>query len=183
MKTYYVYSLTDPRNNQIFYIGKGTGERYNSHLKESKENLANSTKSLKIRNILDAGFEVGIDIIFNNLSEIDAYHLEKVLVSRLGRIIDKSGPLTNIAYGGEWKSEGRIFIKDEDFDISFEFEKLSKLIKNKIIELEQQQSSVSIEYPASFNTKSYNTLRQNRSKGLTLEELKVKKNKLLKGEI
>lgn len=26
---YYVYSLTDPRNNKIFYIGKGCGNRVN----------------------------------------------------------------------------------------------------------------------------------------------------------
>ncbi len=182
MKAYYVYSLIDPRNNQIFYIGKGTGQRHNSHLKESRNNRTNSAKSLKIRNILDAGLNVGIDIIFDNLSETHAYHLEKILVLKLGRILDKSGSLTNIAYGGEWKKEGGIFINNEEFDICFEFEKLNKNIKDKIIELEQQQSSILKDYPATYETKSYNTHRENRKKGLTLEELEAKKNKFLNGE-
>lgn len=27
---YYVYGLIDPRNKQIFYIGKGTGNRFSN---------------------------------------------------------------------------------------------------------------------------------------------------------
>ena len=30
---YYVYSLTDPRNNKIFYIGIGCGNRVFNHSK------------------------------------------------------------------------------------------------------------------------------------------------------
>lgn len=32
---FYVYALIDPRNNQVFYIGKGTGNRVFSHEIES----------------------------------------------------------------------------------------------------------------------------------------------------
>ena len=33
---YYVYGLIYPRNRQIFYIGKGTGQRVFEHERESK---------------------------------------------------------------------------------------------------------------------------------------------------
>ena len=32
---YYVYHLIDPRDNSVFYIGKGTGNRINDHQKEA----------------------------------------------------------------------------------------------------------------------------------------------------
>ena len=35
---YYVYGLIDPRNNKLFYIGKGTGNRVFQHVAESDKN-------------------------------------------------------------------------------------------------------------------------------------------------
>ena len=31
MNEYYVYGLIDPRNDSIFYVGKGKGKRYLDH--------------------------------------------------------------------------------------------------------------------------------------------------------
>ena len=49
MKTYYVYLLTDPRNNhEVFYCGKGTGDRWKSHLGHWSGNGKNNPTEKKI---------------------------------------------------------------------------------------------------------------------------------------
>ena len=71
-KEFYVYGLTDPRNNQYFYIGKGKGNRYASHLKGMDDNL-NKLKNDRIREIEIDGQKVQIDILFSNLDEETAF--------------------------------------------------------------------------------------------------------------
>jgi hypothetical protein len=41
---YYVYQYIDPRNNLPFYIGKGKGKRYQTHLFETADNTENLKK-------------------------------------------------------------------------------------------------------------------------------------------
>ena len=56
---YYVYGLVDPRNKQIFYIGKGTKNRVLEHEKESLGSP--DSEKLKLRTISEiknAGLEV-----------------------------------------------------------------------------------------------------------------------------
>ena len=55
---YYVYALVDPRDNRIFYVGKGIANRVYQHAQAA---LAEDTQSLKlntIREIKSLGMEV-----------------------------------------------------------------------------------------------------------------------------
>lgn len=105
---YYVYALIDPRDDQIFYIGKGTGKRYSSHLKNNKWDF-NSGKINQIQEIQNCGLEVKIKILFPNLDEDTAYDLEKVLIYKLGRRVFSEGILTNLNPGGKWQSGDKVF--------------------------------------------------------------------------
>lgn len=44
---YYVYGLVDPRNDKIFYIGKGTGNRVFQHVAETKKILSQKKKNFR----------------------------------------------------------------------------------------------------------------------------------------
>ena len=49
---YYVYALVDPRNNKIFYIGKGKGNRMFQHAEAALLENNHSLKLDSIRNII-----------------------------------------------------------------------------------------------------------------------------------
>jgi hypothetical protein len=93
---YYVYSLIDPLSNEIFYVGKGKGNRAELHLNE-KYNTTKNRRLLKhINNIRDKGLLPIIDYVEINMSEDDAYDLERDLICRYGRKgYEKCGTLLN----------------------------------------------------------------------------------------
>lgn len=95
---FYVYALVDPRDNKIFYIGKGTGNRVFSHEAESKKaNKAEKRKLKKIREIEKDGFFVKRLIINWGLSEDEAFAAEATLINLLNYI--PSFQLTNEVSG------------------------------------------------------------------------------------
>lgn len=96
--TYYVYILADPRkNDQPFYVGKGTGRRAITHLWEIPE-TRNMHKENKITAIRAAGLEPKIIYVAENIIDEDiAYELEASLIKKYGRKgYNKGGILTNI---------------------------------------------------------------------------------------
>jgi len=100
--SYYVYCLVDPRTKNVFYVGKGRGNRVFAHEKYSEKADWFSLKLDKIREIKKAGFEVKPYIIRHHLSEDDALRLESVLIDlfnylEIGK--DKKVLLTNIISG------------------------------------------------------------------------------------
>jgi hypothetical protein len=110
-RLYYVYAYFDENNNP-FYFGKGKGNRRFYHLYESQslrkdKTLYNPYKANKIKSVInkigvECFIENNIRILKADLTEKDALALEMELISKYGKVIDKSGILTNITDGGEY---------------------------------------------------------------------------------
>lgn len=82
---FYVYFLINPLTDRIFYIGKGLGSRYKSHLKNYKKDLetGNFLKASTIQTILSNN-KKPIEFIFcKNLSEQNALGLEYTLINNI----------------------------------------------------------------------------------------------------
>ena len=81
---YYVYALIDPRNDKVFYIGKGTGNRVFSHEIESGKSPESEKKKLrKIRDIEEGGYSVKRLIVNWGMSEDEAFMAEATLINLL----------------------------------------------------------------------------------------------------
>lgn len=100
----YVYIYIDPRNDEIFYVGKGKGDRCFSHLAEDSE----KDKVKRIKEILGDGLEPKIEIVIHGIEDdetvkrieasiIDCFNIEK---------------LTNIQRGYHSKEFGRMSVEE-----------------------------------------------------------------------
>lgn len=72
---YYVYELRDPRNNEVFYVGKGTGLRLDAHTPGTEDD-----KRRRIADIAAAGLEVSRLVIGRFETEAEAFAVESVLI-------------------------------------------------------------------------------------------------------
>ena len=126
---FYVYGLIDPRNKQIFYIGKGTKNRVFEHERESLSNP--DSEKLKLRTILEiknSGFEVEKIIINSNLTENEAFAAEASLINAFNYVSDAQ--LTNIV-AGHHSAEALSVEEYEHLNGAIEFEE--KDIKHRIL--------------------------------------------------
>lgn len=135
---YYVYALIDPRNQQFFYVGKGTGNRVFEHEKESLENPDSDKLKLKtIADIKETGLEVQKVIIKANLTEAEAFAAEAALINAFNYVSDIG--LTNLIAGHhssealsveEYEKEyGALELQEEDIKHKILVIKINKLYK------------------------------------------------------
>lgn len=97
-KIYYVYEYIDPRNNKVFYVGKGKGNRLTTHLRKSS--LTKDTpKSKLIKEILNEGLSPIIQKVKENLTEEESLQYEMELIKFYGK-----ENLTNETTGGQGTS-------------------------------------------------------------------------------
>jgi len=80
---YYVYALVDPRDNRIFYIGKGLGNRVFQHIACAINDDSISEKLDTIREINSEGLSVKHFIVRHGLDEDVAFTVESVLIDML----------------------------------------------------------------------------------------------------
>ena len=101
---YYVYLLSDPRNGEIFYVGKGLGNRVFAHTSDALDHdRADSDKLDRIRSIHAAGLEVRHELLRFGLTERAAFEVESAAIELLGLT-----ELTNIVAGHHIGERGRM---------------------------------------------------------------------------
>lgn len=92
--SFYVYELSDPRDDSVFYVGKGKGSRINCHETEARSGRV-SRKCDRIREIEASGLTVGKRKVKHFADEQAAYDHEEALIAQYGL-----ANLTNVAPGG-----------------------------------------------------------------------------------
>jgi hypothetical protein len=102
---FYVYALRDPRDNKIFYVGKGIKDRILQHQMEADETPESQSLKLKtIAEIRSAGFEVEHYFLrFGIETEDEAYAAEQAVIDA---IYLNGSELTNLVKGHNSNSQG-----------------------------------------------------------------------------
>ena len=101
---FYVYCLIDPRDNDVFYVGKGCGHRMFLHEKLVKKGILTNNNILltkKIQSILNDNKNVIYKKLYTGLSSENAILKEINVIKSLGRVDLKTGNLFNLTDGGE----------------------------------------------------------------------------------
>jgi len=83
-----------------FYVGKGNGRRAKLHGCASSRSPAKS----RIEEIASTGDRVTVMILADQLTEDDAFALERYFIAQFGRASHKEGPLLNRTAGGQGMS-------------------------------------------------------------------------------
>jgi len=115
----FVYALIDNRPdsknfNKPFYIGISSHDNsfgkihstkfqrpYTHFTKKSIRTCKNKIKNSIIKDILNKKLKPEVKIINQNITLEEAFAIEKTLIKKYGKIVDKNGILANISEGGE----------------------------------------------------------------------------------
>ena len=106
MLNFYVYRLRLETSDVPFYIGKGTGKRFDVHFYPSSLR-AKSHKNHIISKAIADGVKVLKEVIREDLTEQEAFDLEVELIASYGRIDIGTGILANHTDGGDGSTGAR----------------------------------------------------------------------------
>lgn len=81
---YYVYFLRDPRNEQVFYVGKGKGNRLFDHVACEIDAPTESDKLALIRGVRESGREVEHFVLRHGMTEDTALEVEAAVIDFVG---------------------------------------------------------------------------------------------------
>ena len=80
LKPYYVYLLIDPRDNKIFYVGKGTEDRVSQHEKEVNREIVITKKQKILNDIYKSGMKEKRLVVGRFDTEQESFAVEAVLI-------------------------------------------------------------------------------------------------------
>lgn len=104
---YYVYTLADPLSREVFYVGKGTGNRIFAHVTESIDSPNENDKLTRIREIHARQQQVLYEIIRHGMTEAEALEVESALIDFIGL-----KDLANLVAGHDMDVRGRMTIPE-----------------------------------------------------------------------
>lgn len=104
---YYVYLLIDPETDNVFYVGKGIGNRIFEHLYPALTSPQESDKLDTIRSIQSKGLQVKHVIHRHGLTEKEAFEVEAALIDYIG-----IAGLTNIVQGHHSYNRGKMPVSE-----------------------------------------------------------------------
>lgn len=86
-----VYALADPRNGDVFYIGKGGKERLKAHERDARSGLT-TPKAVRIREILLAGMHPEFRTIALCRDLRHALDVERELINEMADVLTNDRP-------------------------------------------------------------------------------------------
>jgi len=98
--SFFVYRFVDPVANEVFYVGKGSGDRVQTHFNAAKRGASGHFYN-RVRKLLSAGVELEVEFIWEGNDETEALRKEVEFIALYGRRLDGTGTLCNVTAGGE----------------------------------------------------------------------------------
>lgn len=100
-----VYIYIDQLTNTPFYVGKGSILRSKSHIRRAISNKKQAGENLpkfyKIRKLILSGNTPTIKYAIANVDDVTANKIERIMICKIGRKWENTGPLLNFTDGGE----------------------------------------------------------------------------------
>jgi hypothetical protein len=165
-KTYYVYYLIDPRDDKVFWVGKGKNDRMYQHytavVKGRKAHVPNKHLYNKINKLIREGVKIKYKKVYFTNDEDDAYDEEEKIIAEYGL-----ENLCNISPGGRI-DHGQKGQKGKTYEEIYGAEK-AKEVKRKLSDNAKNNPNSGMK----GKTHSEETTRKmsTAKKGKTLEEI------------